>query len=70
MNLILESKNLQEQEGELPSSKGEQERIKGDLLRRETQRISTLCLNMLTQECEDIQVMWEDATGFVTSFQT
>ena len=22
------------------------------------------------RECEDIQVMWEDATGFVTSFQT
>jgi hypothetical protein len=47
---ILENKNLQEQEGKLPSSKGEQERIKGDVLRRETQRISTLCLNMLTQE--------------------
>jgi hypothetical protein len=50
MILILENKNLQEQEGKLPSSKGEQERIKGDVLRRETQRISTLCLNMLTQE--------------------
>jgi hypothetical protein len=41
MILILESKNLQEQEGKLPSSKGEQERIKGDNLRTETQRIST-----------------------------
>jgi hypothetical protein len=39
MILILESKNLQEQEGKLPSNKGEQERIKGDDLRRETQRI-------------------------------
>jgi hypothetical protein len=39
-----------EQEGKVPSSKGEQERIKGDVLRRETQRISTLCLNMLIQQ--------------------
>jgi len=22
------------------------------------------------RECEDIQVMWKDATGFVTSFKT
>jgi ABC-type phosphate transport system auxiliary subunit len=56
MNLILESKNLQEQEGKLPSSKGEQERIKGDVLRRETQRISTLCLNMLIQEATKNQM--------------
>jgi hypothetical protein len=49
MILILESKNLQEQEGKLPSSKGEQERIKGDILMRETQRISTSFLNMLIQ---------------------
>ncbi len=50
MILIQESKNLQEQEGKLPSNKEEQERIKGDVIRRETQRISTLCLNMLIQE--------------------
>jgi ABC-type phosphate transport system auxiliary subunit len=56
MILILESKNLQEQEGKLPSSKGEQERIKGDVLRRETQRISTLCLNMLIQEATKNQM--------------
>jgi hypothetical protein len=49
MILIQESKNIQEQEGKLPSNKGEQERNKGDVLRRETQRISTLCLNMLIQ---------------------
>ena len=41
--------NLQEEEEHLNSKEG-QERIKGDVLRKETQRISTLCLNMLTQE--------------------
>jgi hypothetical protein len=46
MILIQESKNLQEQE-----------RNKEDVLRRETQRISTLCLNMLIQGVTKNQMM-------------
>jgi hypothetical protein len=60
---IQQSKNLQEQEGKLPSKKEEQEKIKGDILRRETQRISTSCLNMLIQgatkkQMKEIMRMW------------
>ena len=54
MNLILQKEmnqmqNLQE-EGEHLNSKEGQEAIKGGVLRKENQRISTSCRNMLTQE--------------------
>jgi hypothetical protein len=42
-------KNLQGQEGRLPSSREQQEKDKGDILRRESQRIATSCLSMLIQ---------------------
>ena len=61
MNLILQKEmnqmqNLQEEEEHLNSKEG-QEAIKEGVLRKENQRISTSCHNMLTQEAIRMNLM-------------